>query len=497
MADEDALFRLVKTLTKPEKRYFKTHSGTGGGDNIYIQLYDTLNGMERYDESFLRKKFPNNLPAYKKQLFNKVLSLMRDYHRRRSKTIQIKELLIDAGFLFERSLYEACNKKLKEAEKLADSIEDRMSLLEIKKLEQRLIRTVPPKERYAFIRQLTLHKKTSLNFIDFETYYYDLCDIFLEKIRQHFELKGEEARNELMAEFPPELFKDTKLPQSPRGQRYFFLANAFYNQLLGNFDDVYEYFSKVMTWWNENASIKEEFLHEYIFDVSNYLYPCFTKKEFTRIEEALGELEKSKSKNDHTEAVLFQVIANNKLRYYLLSGKFEEAKSFIPIIKTGLQKHKIYPGALLALFYNIIILYFILEDFEQLRQWNQNILQLIPNNHRQDVQKMALLLENLSLYELEGEIEATNGYKMASNAFKKSLNTKKGSFEFNVLDFFKKLANTPLMERKTEVQAFLKMLQNIGANGGSIPQIGLIELTIWAESRVERQPIATIIKKYM
>ena len=72
----DALFQLVKSLEKSEKRNFKLYVGrnTGGEALKVVQLFDALDKLELYDEELLLKKTPS---IKKQQLSNSKAHLYR------------------------------------------------------------------------------------------------------------------------------------------------------------------------------------------------------------------------------------------------------------------------------------------------------------------------------------------------------------------------------------------------------------------------------------
>jgi hypothetical protein len=55
----NALFELVKAMSKSEKRYFKLMSSrhTIGKENNYVRLFDYLDKQSEYDEDLIFKTF--------------------------------------------------------------------------------------------------------------------------------------------------------------------------------------------------------------------------------------------------------------------------------------------------------------------------------------------------------------------------------------------------------------------------------------------------------
>ena len=72
----DALFQLIKSLEKSEKRNFKLYMTrlSGSKDLKVVQLFDALDKMEEYDEELLLRK---NEVIIKQQLSNLKAHLYR------------------------------------------------------------------------------------------------------------------------------------------------------------------------------------------------------------------------------------------------------------------------------------------------------------------------------------------------------------------------------------------------------------------------------------
>src|SRR6476659_4264547 len=79
----DALFQLIKSLEKSEKRNFKLYvkRNSGNEDLKIVQLFDALDKMDEYDEEQLLKKNKSlskqQLSNMKAHLYRKVLSSLR------------------------------------------------------------------------------------------------------------------------------------------------------------------------------------------------------------------------------------------------------------------------------------------------------------------------------------------------------------------------------------------------------------------------------------
>lgn len=144
----NALFDLIHSLTKSEKRYFKLMSSRHaiGGENNYIVLFDAIEKQSVYDEEKLFKIFKgeaflNRFSITKKRLYDHILSSLDAFHSINSTEAQLHKMIHSYDILFEKSLYEQSRRVLRSAEKLAIKNEMHEILLLIAKKEKKLIET--------------------------------------------------------------------------------------------------------------------------------------------------------------------------------------------------------------------------------------------------------------------------------------------------------------------------------------------------------------------
>lgn len=127
MIASDDLHSFISSLTMQEKRHFKMFAQaayTRKGQNNYIRLFDAVGNQEQYDEEKIKKKFSGetfirHLPSEKHYLFSLIQRSLRQYHSQSNIDVTLKELLIDAEILHDKSLYPQCRKVLAKAKKLA------------------------------------------------------------------------------------------------------------------------------------------------------------------------------------------------------------------------------------------------------------------------------------------------------------------------------------------------------------------------------------------
>src|SRR5690606_38553536 len=98
MKPSNELFKLIKSLTKSEKRFFKLSSSLQSGDKNYLKLFDYIEKQEVYDEEEVKKyfkeeRFIQHLPSEKNHLYKLILKSLRSFYSEQSVSSILKQEL--------------------------------------------------------------------------------------------------------------------------------------------------------------------------------------------------------------------------------------------------------------------------------------------------------------------------------------------------------------------------------------------------------------------
>lgn len=120
----DDLYRLVRSMSRSEKRYFTLFASQSGGEKSYLQLFDAIARQESYDEEalvrrFAGEKFIRNLSYTKNYLYHLVLKALRLYHSEISADAQLHDLFRSIEILYARGLHDQGLKLLEKAKETA------------------------------------------------------------------------------------------------------------------------------------------------------------------------------------------------------------------------------------------------------------------------------------------------------------------------------------------------------------------------------------------
>jgi hypothetical protein len=496
MKSKEDLFHLIQAMSKSEKRYFTLDAQKSGRKGSkYLELFQAINAMEEYEESGLKKKFQNNLPSDKIYLYEAILRSMRDYRSSKSLAARIKEMILDAEYLYERGLYGQCEERLREARALAEELDDQLALLEINKEDRNLVWNL--KKNYdSSIRGLIEEKEIHIKALTEEFRYLDILYRLGAELRQSPNLQDPLRRQELQKRFPAGLFDERNEPSSVHARRRFLQSAALYYQLFNDPERAAEYYSRVVDWWDENLKYKGEEFYRYIVDLSNLLNAYASQGQYDNFPQLLEKLEKEPVSNVHAQGVVFQKVAIYKLMYYINTGRSEGVDDLAKSIEQGLTTYQINIGSKMVLIFNVSLLLFIKEAFPKCGEWCRKIIKGMKTTSRQDIQRGAHILHLITAFETREPDEIDSAVRATVRFFHTKTNLNKEAFEFAIIDFVKRMALAPPAEVKAIQIELRQYLEQTKSNPAISVPLGLDELVSWwVNSKIQRKSIAWIIQQ--
>ncbi|MEM1221075.1 MAG: hypothetical protein AAGH79_19290, partial [Bacteroidota bacterium] len=138
----EEVYRLVKSLSKAEKRAFRLYATRvqGESDMLYLQLFDLLDRQKILDEEKLRSKMPKLNPSryanLKRHLYKQILNSLRIIQKEKNANIKIREHIDFAYTLYWKGLYMQALEILRKGKKLAQQHHTNFSLLTIIEFEK-------------------------------------------------------------------------------------------------------------------------------------------------------------------------------------------------------------------------------------------------------------------------------------------------------------------------------------------------------------------------
>jgi tetratricopeptide (TPR) repeat protein len=396
----DQLFRLIKSLTTAEKRYFKIFASrhTIGEKNEYVNLFDAIDKQENYNETKLLKLFSNNTfthsPAIaKNRLYEAVLKSLHAYHGDSSVDVELQRLMHSTEILFKKSLYDECRKILNRAKKIASKYEKHFILLEIYRWEKRLLE----KDSYAGsniddVAEMNEQDVELLGKIkNYSDFWYIKSRLFLllnkkGKVRDSSELNNFKTiiDNTLLKNEDEALSYETRY-------LYYHIYSAYYFGI-GDYQNSYTYIDKHLRLIEKNADVFGEEPNKYFAVLSNMIYLCTQLRKFDEIPSYLQKLKEIpnsniKKMNEDLGIKLFSSTYSAELSLYIQTGDFDKALGLVSEIENGLAKYnnKISKVRIAFFYFNLAVVFFALGDFSGALKWINKLLNDSDIDSSQDI----------------------------------------------------------------------------------------------------------------
>jgi hypothetical protein len=501
----DALFVLIKSLTKSEKRQFNLYVGRLGGniDAKFFSLFKFLEKLKAYDEKIIIKSgivSKQQLSNLKAHLYKQILISLRLNPAHKNIRIQIREQLDFATVLYQKGLYKQSLKLLDKAKNLALENEEKNIAYEIVELEKVIETQYITRSLSNRADQLSIQAKTlsQQNVIASK-----LSNLSLQ-LYSHLLQNGYVKNNEEL-EFVNEYFY-SKIPKYDfesfgfREKLWLYKSHLWFSFLTQDFLQSYKYASKWVDLFREDKKHIIQHPVFYLKGINYLLEASFFVKSTSTFKNELTTFKNEVDANliplnTNTEILIFQYLYANKLHLHFLEGTFSDGEYLVEIINEKIEKYRnrLDTHYIVMLYYKIACLYFGMGKNQECITYLQKIINSKNLSSAEDLQCFARVLNLIAHYEcgldydLERQFVETYKFLLkmenlqeVQKVFLTSIRDLSDVFPHEIKNEFKKI-HTKLKKFENhpyEKRAFL-----------------YLDILSWLESKIENKSIGLIIKE--
>jgi hypothetical protein len=505
----DKLFQLIRSLSKPEKRYFKVFTGKHSSDgNNYHVLFDAIDKMDDYDEEKLKKnlksaKLVKSLPIQKTRLYDVLLKSLDAYHANSSIDAQLKRTLHCAEILYKKSLYNQSFKLLKGAKKLAYKYDKHTTLVEIFFWEKLLIE----KDNYEDLGDagiMDMMEENSRIIRKIEAYN-DLWGI-KSRLFNILNRQGKARSNDDLLRLKS-IIDDTLL--NKKKEDLFYHTEYLYNHIysayyfgVGDYTNSYKYLKANVEHIEANIEKFDEEANVYFSILTNIVYIASQLRMYDEVFYYLDKLRDLPNtldikNNEDMEIKLFSSSYSIELTIYFLTGEFEKGMEILPQVENGLMlyEHKLNSVRKAFFYFNIAIIYFGASEYNLALKWTNKLLNDIDISKSEDIYCFGQLLNLLIHIELDSSTLLP--YALRSTQRYLSTRDRYYKFESTVLDFIGKLLKVKDPSLTDEVyETFVANLKPLKDDTFEKTAFEYFDFISWAESKVDKsRTFADIVKE--
>ena len=504
-SQNDALFVLIKSLTKSEKRQFNLYVGRldGNVDAKFFSLFKFLEKLKAYDEKVIIKSgivSKQQLSNLKAHLYKQILISLRLNPAHKNIRIQIREQLDFATVLYQKGLYKQSLKLLDKAKSLALDNEEKNIAYEIVELEKVIETQYITRSLSNRADQLSVQAKTlsQQNVIASK-----LSNLSLQ-LYSHLLQNGYVKNNEEL-EFINKYFY-SKLPAYDfesfgfREKLWLYKSHLWFSFLTQDFLQSYKYASKWVDLFKEDSKYINQHPVFYLKGKNYLLEASFFVKKASTFKEELILFEKEVDKkiipsNTNTDILIFQYLYANKLHLHFLEATFEQGEYLVKIINKKLEQYKsrLDNHYIVMFYYKIACLYFGMGKNEECIRYLQKIISSKNLGSAEDLQCFARILNLIAHYECGLDYDLERQFLDTYKFLLKMENLQEVQKVF--LNSIRDLSDVFPHEIKKEfkkIHAALKIYENHPYEKRAFLYLDILS---WLESKIQNKPIALIIKE--
>ena len=500
----DAVFQLVHSLQKAEKRAFKLYitRNSGNADLKVIQLFDAMDKQTEYDEAILLKKLPavkkQQLSNLKAHLYKEILSSLRLLKTDDNIDIQLHEQLDFARILYNKGLYLQSLKILDRLKEQARLYNQDSFLIQIISLEKKIetlhiTRSMQDRADRLAAEANDIHEKRRI--------ITQLSNLALQLYSWY--VKNGHARNE-HDEADIKAFYRSNLPSNAYEltgfyeRLYLYQSYCWYAFIRQDFLMYYRYTQKWVDLFKEQPFMIEIETGHYIKGLHNLLNAHFDLRNDQQFQHTLDEFNAFSEtpaclQHDNTRIQTFIYLNIARFNQHFMKGSFEEGLKMVPFIEEKLEEYHSFLDRhrILVFYYKIASLFFGSGNYSKAIDYVQNIINW-KVDLRNDLQCYARLLHLLSHYEL-GNYDILDSLTRSVYRFMSKMENLTTVEE----QMFLFLRNTFLSPRKLkpEFEKLLTRIKGLEKNRYETRSFAYLDIISWLESKVSDRTMAAVISE--
>lgn len=505
----DALYQLVRSLEKSEKRHFKLYikRSSAKEDLRITQLFDALDQLQEYDERLLLKKLAPitkpQLANLKTHLYKQLLASLRLLKTAENIDLQLSEQLDYARLLYNKGLKIQSLKILEKAKEMAKENHKFNFLAQVISLEKKIETLHITRSSQEKVEALAEESREITGHIDRVS---RLSSLALQLYRWY--IKNGHARNEHDEKDVREFFKknlpaDTASITDFYELLYLYQSYCWYAFIRQDFFQYYRYSQKWVDLYHDKEVMISVEPGHYIKGMHNLLNAHFDLRNYREFTVTLQKFEDYAATpvanlHDNFRIHTFIYITSAKFNQHLMQGSFEEGLKVLGNVEGQMHDNGLYIDMhrLLVFNYKIATLYFGAGDYSKSIDYLQKIMNNGQADLRIDLQSYARLLHLMAHYEL-GNYELMESLTKSVYRFMarmKNLTV----IEEEMFRFLRHSFVVSPRELRPELEKFLHKIKHLEKNRFETRSFAYLDIISWVESKVYQKPLGSIIQeKYL
>jgi tetratricopeptide (TPR) repeat protein len=501
---QDAVFELIRSMSKAEKRNFKLYATRleGNQDAKFIVLFDAFDALDEYNEEKILKKCPvkkEQLANMKAHLYRQILVSIRLLDVQHSVGMQIREQIDFSRILYDKGQYRQSLRHLDRARELAEADGEHTLALEVIEAQKAIESVFPTRSMAGRSTVLSRAADRQVRIVSRVGELSNLANILYSLHLKLGYARSEKDIEAIDRHYKPVLDKYNGKKPTFLETIYYCQAAVWYNYIRHDFARSFRYAQQWLSTYEAFPRMKETLYDNFLKGMSRLLEGLFLSGSYRRYVRTLERLESNReaicSLNVNADILYRQVDYVARINRHYMEGSFDEGVDLVPEIEEFLKKYGEKIGLHLRMLfdYKIACLYFGRADHKKCMSYLQRVIATRDPQVRRDLQCYARILHLIASYEagldynLDYQIRSTYAFLVKMNDLH--------AVQRELIVFLKGLHATADADFKVELEALYGKLLPYTTHPYERRTFFYLDLISWLESKIRNVPVATVIRE--
>lgn len=506
ISHSDALFQLVWSMTKAEKKHFRlyTSRNISANSSKFIKLFNIIEKQKNCDDTMVLKKLDgvskSQYSNLKRHLYSQILTSMRLVQQSKRVNLRVRELFDFSQILYGKGLYLQALKILQIAKREASKHHLNFMHLTIveqeKIIETRHITRSGEKKAEELVRE----SRELTNRIDHVVYLSNLRTELHGLYLKYGHNRDSISQKELQTFFNTKIDHIDESALGVLEMIYLQQSYVWYHHIQLDFENCHEHARIWVNLFLDHPELIHRDVDLFMRGYHYVLSSCFHLKNATALKDSLSELEdfrKSNYKklNKNSQIISFLYVHTGRLNVAILTGDFNKGLEYIPrtLRRINRYRDKLDNHRILVFYYKIAWIYFGAGKPRRAIEYLNKIVNQVMPDLREDLQIYARLLFLLCHYELKNFDSLPYLIKSFKPFFKKV--REQYPLQLITYDMFKELTSSPLAEHNSIMSKYLRTLKELKKDKFRTVSFTYLDVTLWLTAKLEKSTIEQVLSE--
>ena len=403
------LYKLIKSLTKSEKRHFKALAKSTKNQGKYLMIFEAMDSQEGYDEKRIKKQFETQKWVQRfnsaKEYLNKALmESLIGYNRKNESQYSLDSLLLSIRILQKKGFYDRCSFLIEKGKKQSRELDDFKNLLALLELESiNHAGGINPYNSDAILEEQQNALSLLKNEYEYNRLYKESFSITESSGHDAFRKEELESYKTLINK---PLLKEYSIALTFNAKRQFINMHFFYYRGVQDYDKMHEWILKAVQLFEHNKRIILRYPLNYATTLLNLQASYEKRMEYEKSFDALRKLRNFYPrhlmiKQDRLTFMVDYASLHHEITLLNKIGEFSTSvmklPSFIKLSK--LHKRELSADIVLQQEYLMAYTFFGNNNYSGSKRHIENIISESNLNIRRDLHKKSRLLLMMIYYE--------------------------------------------------------------------------------------------------